>query len=313
MNYTRIMKNACRFFFPKFFPKKNCILIIIYHNVQNFKQFEKQLIFFQKKFEIISIDDAVALLSGNVDFEPKLVLTFDDGYKNVYDLIRNIIKQIPVCIYLTTKNIESEDFFWWDIFRIMAKKNDVIANNLYSIEKLLKTIPQEKREKTIEELKGQLNFSKNDYFYQVNFSPLSWENIKNLKEFNVNFQAHGHNHFVMIHTSIKTLNDDIQINRVLIQKNTNAPCIHFAYPGGFLNDEIITLVKDSKFVSAVTIDYGINTKDTSLFELKRIGIRDNDSLLRVTLKLYGFWIFYSNIDRMKKRLRGGLSENRLDK
>jgi hypothetical protein len=313
MTLTNIFKNVCRSFDSIFYQKKNCVLILVYHNIQNIKQLEKQINFYQKKFDIISLNEAVRLLSGNKDFDSKVVLTFDDGYNSVYPIVKNITKKIPVCIYLSTYNIESRDFFWWDIFRLTARKNKKLAKNLFHIENLLKKIPQEKRENKIEELKEQYNIKKGDYIHLENYSPLSWENINEMKKYNVDFQAHGHYHYVMLHTSMNTLKEDIQLNKKIIEKNISSSCIHFAYPGGYFNDEIITLVKDNNFVSAVTIKYGINKKNTNLFQLYRIGISDHDSIPIVTLKIYGLWKIFMNIEKLKKRFRGGVDENRMDK
>jgi len=279
--------------------KRNYIIIVGYHNIRIKKLFSKHIEYFKQKYDIISIDEAIELLSGDKNFNPKLVITFDDGYKNTYSVAKNITRnKIPICIYLSTYYIESGDVFWWDTLLMMAKKDKKLAQHLLQIEQTLVEMPQEERDSKIEELLQYYATDRKVYDFESEVLPLSWKDIEKMKEYNVDFEAHGHHHYVLTNARLSTIKDDIEINKELIEKKLSLSCKHFAYPGGYYNEEIIQVLKEYGFVSAVTIKYGINTKNTDLFELYRIGISDEDWIPTVAVKLSGLWDMVKLIDKL---------------
>ena len=50
----------------------NYVIIIVYHNIRNKKLFSKHIEYFKQKFDVIQLDEAIELLSGNKNFNPKL-------------------------------------------------------------------------------------------------------------------------------------------------------------------------------------------------------------------------------------------------
>lgn len=278
--------------------KGNYIIIVGYHNIRNKKLFSKHIEYFKQKYDVISLDKAIELLSGDKNFNPKLVITFDDGYKNTYSVVKNITQnKIPICIYLSTYYIESGDIFWWDTFLMMAKKDKKLAQHLPQIEQTLAEMPQEERDSKIKELLQHYGPDRKVYDFESEVLPLSWKDVEKMKEYNVDFEAHGHHHYVLTNARLNTIEMDIEINKELIEKKLSLSCRHFAYPGGYYNEKIIHILKECDFVSAVTIKYGINTKNTDLFELYRIGISDEDWIPTVAVKLSGLWNMVKLIDK----------------
>lgn len=309
MNITTLFKNLlCSLLYYSGFvllyskfvyrPKRNCIIIVGYHNIRNKKLFSEHLKYFQKKYDLIRLNEAIKLLSSNKNFLTKLVITFDDGYKNIYSVVKNITKnKIPICIFLSTYYIESGEVFWWEIFRIFAKKDKKLARCLKQIERTLTKLPQEERETKIEELLKYYELEKKVVDFQSEVLPLSWEDIEKMKEFNVDFEAHGHHHYVLPNAKINTIIKDINTNKELIERQLPTNCQHFAYPKGYYNNKIKKILKENGFVSAVTIKYGINTKNIDLFELYRIAISDEDWIPTVAVKLSGLWKIVNLIDK----------------
>ena len=309
MNITNFLKNLlCSLLYYSGFvwlyskfnyrSKRNYIIIVGYHNIRNKKLFSEHIKYFKKKYDLIKLSEAIKLLKGDNNFLPKLIITFDDGYKNIYYVVKNITKnKIPVCIYLSTYYIEFEEVFWWEIFRTFAKKDKKLAQCLKQIEQTLTELQQEERETKIDELLKTYALEKKVIGSQSEILPLSWADIERMKKFNVEFEAHGHNHYVLPFAKINTIIKDINTNKKLIERKLSLNCQHFAYPKGYYNNKIKQILKENGFVSAVTIKYGINTKNTDLFELKRITISDEDWIPTVAVKLSGLWNIVKLIDR----------------
>jgi peptidoglycan/xylan/chitin deacetylase (PgdA/CDA1 family) len=281
--------------------KKNHILILVYHHVQNYKLFFKQIEYLRAKYELIDLNKAIELLRSDKDFTQKFVITFDDGYKNTYYLAKKNTKKIPVFIYLSTYYIESGEIFWWDIFRMMAKNNKKLAKSLSTVEEILKNIQQEERDSKIEELIQYYNQNIKSENFEAEASPLSWNDLKEMKNYDVDFGGHGHHHYVLTNARLDTIKEELKINKELIEKNLSVECNHFAYPGGYYNKKIIKNLKEHGYLSAATIKYGINTKNTDLFELYRIGISDYDWIPTVAVKISGLWAIAFSIEKIGKK------------
>ncbi len=80
--------------------KKPLITIFCYHSISNGKwdfsisrkNFKKQIEYLSGKYEFISLNDVYRYLNGKKEIKkPSVVLTFDDGYKDIYE-IKNYLK-----------------------------------------------------------------------------------------------------------------------------------------------------------------------------------------------------------------------------
>src|ERR1700733_1539066 len=75
--------------------KQNSLFILSYHSVANDnwrfsineKEIKKQIVYLQKHFAIITLKTLTAYLKGRETIsKPSVVLTFDDGYKDIVKL-----------------------------------------------------------------------------------------------------------------------------------------------------------------------------------------------------------------------------------
>ena len=87
--------------------KDSSILIIMYHYVRPLKgskypnlkaleisEFRKQLKWFKNKFDIINYDDLIDILKNRkISKKKKIILSFDDGYKDHYEYVLPELKK----------------------------------------------------------------------------------------------------------------------------------------------------------------------------------------------------------------------------
>lgn len=84
--------------------------------VLRFSQFKRQMIWLKKRYQILKLEDYVALYRQDPHFiEGKLALTFDDGYRSVIDLVTPFFEsqQIPATFFCTTRHFEKHDLLWF--------------------------------------------------------------------------------------------------------------------------------------------------------------------------------------------------------
>jgi len=98
--------------------KQKIVGVLMYHSVDETKwkygiskkDFEKQLQYLQKNFNVVSAKKIIEYIQGKIELDNKsITLTFDDGYLNTYETVLPLLKKynLPATIFLTT-NLEEK-------------------------------------------------------------------------------------------------------------------------------------------------------------------------------------------------------------
>ncbi|MFV0481232.1 MAG: polysaccharide deacetylase family protein [Campylobacteraceae bacterium] len=99
----------------------------------------------------------------------------------------------------------------------------------------------------------------------------------------VEFGAHTLTHKNLNIISSKEAKIEIENSKKSVENLCNKECKTFAYPYGKYNNEIIDLVKNAGFTSAVLVKRGVFKKDKQ-FEIERIGILGTENFFDFYLK-----------------------------
>ncbi len=113
---------------------------------------------------------------------------------------------------------------------------------------------------------------------------LSWQQIKQMHDL-VDFGAHTLNHVRLPDIDLDTARLEISESKAIIEENLDTEAIHFAYPYGLLNEQVVKLVEEAGFESACTTRSGFNNMDIDIYQLRRIEIFGNDPLWKIKQKL----------------------------
>ena len=80
-------------------------------------QFLEQTIgnYLQQGYRFVSIDEACAIIAKGCSKQPFVCLTFDDGYRDTFDLAYPLLKghNIPFAVYVTTGFVDQTASVWW--------------------------------------------------------------------------------------------------------------------------------------------------------------------------------------------------------
>jgi len=125
------------------FINRDSIIILFYHGVtpcperepNNFdgkhielKKFEKQMRYISQKYNVVSLDEAIAMLRNEKKIVPNTIaVTFDDGYYNNLDCALPVVKRysIPITIFLATNYADigkGSGFLGWEEICNMHKQ-----------------------------------------------------------------------------------------------------------------------------------------------------------------------------------------------
>jgi len=130
-------------FYFSWFTPRYVVPILMYHNIGYQKSgffvtpenFTKQMEFIKKNgYQVISLDELVVSIRGKKRLKRnKVVITFDDGYKDNFQYAYPVLKKLgfPATIFLITDFIgkkftgEGKEFMNWD--EVMAMSKDKIS------------------------------------------------------------------------------------------------------------------------------------------------------------------------------------------
>src|SRR5262249_24345438 len=87
-------------------------------------EFELALDLLQRYFNLVSIVDVIASRSGH-DLPPNpALLTFDDGYRDNYDVVLPILlrRGISATFFIATAYPDAETLYWWDKLALIIRR-----------------------------------------------------------------------------------------------------------------------------------------------------------------------------------------------
>ncbi|MBN1212552.1 MAG: polysaccharide deacetylase family protein, partial [candidate division Zixibacteria bacterium] len=115
-------------------------------------------------------------------------------------------------------------------------------------------------------LLGEADYEKTEHY------PLSWEQIKEMAEFGVQFGAHTCSHINLSHADEELIRREITASKEVIQTRLGREIKGFAYPYGYDPPgyaRLIPLLRELGFDYACTSWWGNNPEDTELYLLFR--------------------------------------------
>lgn len=284
--------------------RRNGAIIVAYHNIREQEddfsygvfglptrqEFEAQMVYLREKYEMISLPELTERIMNRKSLPKRgAVITFDDGYKNVFTCAYPILKKyhIPATIFLTTGYMGTDNLFWWDKVTHIIKNANSAKLELeevgeYSLATLrerlkarraitqyLKGLPEERKNQLIqkmESLAGGSSPALNET------ATLSWNQIEEMSRHDITFGSHTVTHPILTRISPEQANHEIYRSKKDIEEHLGKPVNLFSYPNGErgdFNDETKQLLNDNSFIGAVSLIPGTNTTGTDPYELRR--------------------------------------------
>lgn len=216
--------------------------------------FEKQIDFlYENKYKPLSIDEYLNMIKSKKYIQGKKVLiTFDDGYKNFYKLAYPILMKynFSATIFLSYNYIDTNSLFPWD--------------------------------------KYDLTFNAASY---DNLKPLSWDEIDQMSD-KIDIGSHTLTHPHLANTNQSQMYAEIFDSKKMIEDKIGRELYAFSYPGGIkrygdYSDKTRKLLIDAGYRIAFNSEIGRNNINSDPYTQKRIYVEKRDSLNLFQCKLIG--------------------------
>lgn len=253
--------------------------------------FEQEMRIVAKNYRVVSLDEAVRRLTEGGPPEPVVVITFDDGYLDNYEIAFPILQRygLTATIFLTTGAVDTGEPLWFDRLSLAVKKsphqhvdleldlprrfwlrND--GEKLRSRDQLytyFRGLPEADKRDRLQDVIARLGGKDEG---ERNGRMLSWDQIRLLRKQGIGFGGHTVTHPFVSRLSQSDACWEAGECKRRIEEELQAPVEHFAYPSGRdmdfspWNKEV---VKSAGYKSAVSTIWGINDPATDPLELRR--------------------------------------------
>jgi peptidoglycan/xylan/chitin deacetylase (PgdA/CDA1 family) len=261
-------------------------------------QFEQQIRYLLKHFEIVSLDDLYDCISRRQSMSSKqLAITFDDGYKNNLEVVAPFLNSwnIPFSVFVSTRHIsEGERFPTYYLragiiysreqrIRILDEEYDISNSErklqaISSISRKMKHAEQDSVKRIVSDLIGLVS---HDQWAELDerFSsdqPMNWGEVKELRNRGATIGSHCHDHMLLHNKQpIEEISRQLKLSRELVQEHVGE-CRYVAYPNGTMNDvslEAVEKVKESDYLAGFTTIAGEVQHDMSPYVLPRVNAK----------------------------------------
>ena len=302
------------------------VQILVYHRVRQspdsflpstpLASFEKQMECLARRFRVLNLVEAVeALARGDVP-DNAVVITFDDGYRDNFDLAYPILTALSLdaTIFLTTGVIGTHRLLWHDrVFRAFNETGESTlrefiprtevaglenpAQKQSSLDRVLgylKSLGPDQRDRRIDELEDRLGVEGSDPPTRL---MLSWEEVRQMQRDGVSFGAHTVTHPTLTRVPLDRAAWEIVESKRQLEQRLQTEVKAFAYPNGRRGDfdaSTKQILREAGFTCAVTTMFGANPANGNgrpwdRWELHRGGPDESDpGLFAAKMNVYKF-------------------------
>jgi len=243
--------------------KSDSLRIVYYHIVSknnypyyfdnkaiSIDEFREQIIFFKKKFDVISMSEAIRLANNNDSLKKKLVITFDDGFIDNYNVAAPVLKELncSATFYLIGNCIDNKDLMWRNKLLLISNVDSAILTkglkrvaeeyelSLDGYQNLMSwssdAIPMHKKEEVVNSLwEYSMNISVKEYLSR--FKPyMTSQQILELDSQGFEFGIHSMSHPNFSRLTYKEFRDEILNSKKIIDGLVDKKVTTFTYPFG---------------------------------------------------------------------------------
>jgi peptidoglycan/xylan/chitin deacetylase (PgdA/CDA1 family) len=255
-------------------------------------QFERQLRFLRDRFEVVSLEKGLELISaGSVRDKPFLALTIDDGFEDNYTLAWPLLKEyeFPATIFLATDFIDSGRPPWpTQVGEIlertslremsfpfsaslgnMAEKSDASRK----LTRHLATLAPSERFLRLDALRAHLRVPAG-----TKYRALDWGQVREMQRHGMRFGSHTVFHSYLPSSSDEVVKQELCSSKQRIEEELRHPCRLFAFPDGAYDASVVESVSLAGFDAAVTQVKGSNVGTTNQYALHRVEVPYHDPL-----------------------------------
>lgn len=273
------------------------------------EEFEQQVKYLAENCSVISMEEAIVAIAEKRSLPARCVLiTLDDGYldlqRNAWPILRKA--QLPATVFVATDYPDRpEQVFWWDRLHRALHASSTPPCLPTPLEDFQLSNPLERghARRQLERYLAQLSAAESATLLEEIESAcgssatgngvLGWDALRRLHSEGLTVCPHTQSHRLLNRIPLAEVRDELVGSMRAVQREIGAVVPAFSYPGGQLNDHVLSAVAETELKLAFTTRRGVNsTRHRNPLRLRRINVgrRTNTSLLRAQLLPFTRWL-----------------------
>lgn len=270
-------------------------------NILRLSSFQKQMLWLKRHFSIVPLTEYTGQVKSNPAYSKNhFTITFDDGYHQVFDLVSPFLIQqgIPATFFVTSSHLQDNRLLWFVYLNALSSEN--IYQSLEIDGSVLPLTDAKSKYSTWKHLihlarlgQDPLGFvQKISEKYPLpeavlrKFAGLTLEQLASFGKTDLlTLGGHTHSHPYLDQLSEPEQEEQMRINKTILEEASGKPVHYFAYTGGIYNPDSIQAVKRVGFQAALAVR-PLRLGDDPLLELPRTGVY-SPSMLKFIPKALG--------------------------
>lgn len=289
------------------------------------------------EFKSLPPQDLLAFLGdGRTVRGDAVCLSFDDGYADVYENGRTLMREFGVraWFFVTTGFLDRTHRLWWDVLLASALGNFdrgrpekasrdrecVPAYSAWRPEPRWAEVNRAIPKLRVAPPGGRLAWSAattaisgTDDVEELLPPPLTWEQVRDLQGDGHAIGSHGVSHLEFAFRSLADVAEELRMSAARIREETGKRPVAFAYPGGVLAPVPEEVFREVGIRAAFTTQYGLVRPGDSPFLLRRVNlceevVAERPGIFRRELLFAAIGGFFERPTRLRqvwKALTGG--------
>jgi peptidoglycan/xylan/chitin deacetylase (PgdA/CDA1 family) len=254
--------------------------------------FRAQMEMLASEFRPISLDEACRHLQSGASFPPRsVVVTFDDGYIDNYEVALPILNQasVPATFFAAVDCLERRVLPWPSRLRFAIRKTKRMQwaessgktwpltdppareNAFSSACSQCSRLSGDVQEKFVQQIEAQLDLRLPDHLSSL---MMTYDQLRALTTHGHIVGSHTMTHPNMAHIPESDANFELTQSKQILEQKLGLPIMHFSYPCPALSPHwSLRTVEQSRaagYKTAVTTNYGLIRKGDNPLTLKRI-------------------------------------------
>lgn len=254
-------------------------------------------------FEIASLTDALAVMSGQRAAKKDLfVVTFDDGYQDVYENAFPVMKQmgVPGVMYLPSGYVGTNRRFNHDrlfhliqvararkllpVYDALPPAAAVLLDPIFrgqksasaSLDDFIGDFPAKVLTEVIDAFEKQLGGG--EELIPPSGRVMNWDAAREMQKNGIDMGAHTVDHTVLTLQSPEAAEADLRECKRVLEEKLGTEVRDFAYCNGWYSDELVRILAKLGFRSGVTTEDFMNRVGGDPYALKRKVLWENFSV-----------------------------------
>jgi peptidoglycan/xylan/chitin deacetylase (PgdA/CDA1 family) len=212
---------------------------------------ERQLDWVGRHFRFVSLDELGRLLeSGAAGERPPAAVTFDDGYRDVYEHALPLLRRkgIPAAVFVVTDLVGTGRLMTHDRLHLLLARQH--PRDAFTVMRgLLASMPSARLEHLMQALEPAGGWPEDEF---SELRALDWDMVRTMHRAGFTIGSHTSTHALLTLEAPDRVRQELWASRRRLEDELGAPVRHFAYPDGRFDGGVVDAVAEAGYAFAYT-------------------------------------------------------------